>query len=545
MWFSHIYALYDNIPYSPPYISILSNQFMRISDTVIPIFSWFYLYLGVVLVIISAFCFFYGKKKLAIFFLLSGGFLIRLYIAGLDPFLHYWDERYHALVAKNLINNWLVPTLYKKPVLLYDYKYWAGNYIWLHKQPFFLWQMALSMKIFGINVIALRMPSVVLSTLSIWAIYRIGKLTYNERVGFITAVFWALNNYTLEFVCGYFGSDHNDMAFTCYVLFSIWAWTEYVNDKKTYWLLLIGLFSGVAVLIKWLTGMLVYFIWGASTLIFSKEKITEFKNIAFSVTTSCIIFLPWQIYIFLRWPKEAWYEYQYNISHFSKVIEGHYGDATYYFNYLPELMGIIQFYFLIPGLIIFLIKKNNAVYKLSIPIIVLSVLLFYTLAKTKMHGFIMPIVPFLLIISAVFFDWCITNIIIRIKNRHWFIGFSVLLIIGTAYWNLAPVNTMKRQDYNGYLWYEGPEHNSYYYNMQLYKQLPNLLSKKDYVIVCAKPQDEASCMFYTGHTTYSLISAENYKLLRDKCIPIASFPNNMPDYIKTDTSVFKIPMAWR
>ncbi len=38
--------------------------------------------------------------------------------------LHDWDERYHALVAKNMIEQPFKPMLYKNPVLPYDYKDW-------------------------------------------------------------------------------------------------------------------------------------------------------------------------------------------------------------------------------------------------------------------------------------------------------------------------------------------------------------------------------------------------------------------------------------
>ncbi len=516
-----------------------------ISDTVVPIFSWFYLYFGVFLVAVSVFCFYYNKKKLSIPFLLAGGFSIRLYIIGLDPYLHDWDERYHALVAKNLMSDWLVPTLYKNPVLPYGYTDWSTSHIWLHKQPFFLWQMALSMKIFGVNEVALRLPSALLSALAIWAVYRIGKLIYNEQTGFIAAVFLTLNNYTLEFVCGYFGSDHNDVAFASYVLFSIWAWVEYVNQKKTYWIFLIGLFAGIAVLNKWTTGMLVYLGWGLSSAIFSKNKLREFKNIGISILISFLIFLPWQIYTFLRWHKEAAYEYHYNISHFSTALEGHSGDWTYYFTFLPAFMGTIQMIFLFPGVILFLSKRNNSTYKLAILTYILAILIFFTIAQTKMFGFILPIIPLLLIIAATTVDWFINAVISKIKNKHLTIAASIVLIIGPAYWNLAPVNTMKRQDYNGMSWCGNQEHSVYYFNAQLYKQLPALLPKKNYVIVMAKPLDQVSCMFYSGFTTYDYLSKEEYETLKKQNIPIATFPNDMPDFLKNDTSVFKIPVAWR
>ncbi len=103
----------------------------------------------------------------ALLLLMGAAFLLRLTMIGLDPFLHDWDERYHALVARNLMDAPLRPMLRAIPALPYNYKAWCCNHVWLHKQPLFLWQMALAMKVFGTNVVALRLPSALLARQSL------------------------------------------------------------------------------------------------------------------------------------------------------------------------------------------------------------------------------------------------------------------------------------------------------------------------------------------------------------------------------------------
>jgi 4-amino-4-deoxy-L-arabinose transferase-like glycosyltransferase len=98
------------------------------------------------------------KFRLAVLLLVICGLAIRIYIST-DLFLHTWDERYHALVAKHLIQHPFRPTLYDNPVLPYDYRNWTANHIWLHKQPLPLWTMAASLSLFGVHEIALRLPS--------------------------------------------------------------------------------------------------------------------------------------------------------------------------------------------------------------------------------------------------------------------------------------------------------------------------------------------------------------------------------------------------
>ena len=82
--------------------------------------------------------------------------------------IKYWDELFHAIVSRNLMKHFLMPTLYDQPFLSYDYTNWTHNYIWLHKPPIPLWQIAISYHLFGVNTFALRLPSAILSILAVF-----------------------------------------------------------------------------------------------------------------------------------------------------------------------------------------------------------------------------------------------------------------------------------------------------------------------------------------------------------------------------------------
>ena len=111
--------------------------------------------------------------------IILAGLLLRIFVST-DMYLHDWDERFHALVAKNLMEHPLLPTLYDNPVLAYDYTAWNMNHIWVHKQPAPLWIMALSMKLFGISTWAMRLPSILFSTSAIFATFFIGRYVFNR-----------------------------------------------------------------------------------------------------------------------------------------------------------------------------------------------------------------------------------------------------------------------------------------------------------------------------------------------------------------------------
>ena len=158
-----------------------------------------------------------NRTKSSLILLFLGSLGLGYFIANLDPFLILWDEQYHALVAKNLIANPLKPTLYSTPLLEYDYKNWTANHIWLHKQPLFLWQIALSLKLFGINTLAVRIPSILLHAILALMIFRIGKISNSERVGYYGALFFTVAYYPLELVSARFSTDHNDLSFLFYI----------------------------------------------------------------------------------------------------------------------------------------------------------------------------------------------------------------------------------------------------------------------------------------------------------------------------------------
>src|SRR5262249_25003072 len=160
-------------------------------------------------------------EKLALLLLMAAGFLLRLY-AGSDLFLHGWDERYHAVVARNLASHPLKPTLYDNPVLPYDYRDWSTDHIWLHKPPLTLWAMALSIRLLGPTELAVRLPSMLLSSLAILAVFGVGKLLSDTRTAFLAAFFFCVNGNLLNLAGGRVPLDHVDSLMVTLVVVGLW-----------------------------------------------------------------------------------------------------------------------------------------------------------------------------------------------------------------------------------------------------------------------------------------------------------------------------------
>ncbi|MEN8201732.1 MAG: glycosyltransferase family 39 protein [Bacteroidota bacterium] len=328
--------------------------------------------------------------------------VLYLYVST-DFFLHEWDERYHALVAKNLLKHPFIPTLYDHPILPYDYKNWVGNHIWVHKQPVPLWTMAASMYVFGINELALRLPSILMSSLGIWLTYKIGKYFYNSKTGVLAAFLFSVNGLIIELTGGRVATDHFDIFFLFFILLAIFFTIKYVQQKKTYYTIIVGVCVGVAILTKWFTALIILPIW---ILIITQERNFNLRNtiVQFSLLliTISAVFLPWQIYIFHEFPQEAAWEAEFNFRHFTEVIEGRSGPFYYFLNKIRINYG--ELIYLPVGWFIWKTwKEYKNKKRFALFIWFLVPLVVFSFAKTKMQGYLLFTAPVYFLMTAEFF----------------------------------------------------------------------------------------------------------------------------------------------
>jgi 4-amino-4-deoxy-L-arabinose transferase len=349
--------------------------------------------------------FFTERKKLAFAMVILSAFLLRLLMISLDPFLHDWDEKFHALVAKNMIENPLKPVLIAERPWGEDMLHWCCSHVWLHKQPLFLWQMALSLKVFGFNEIALRLPSAILGTIGVYFIREIADFwTKNKEIAFVSALLMCFSYYHLELTAGYLTTDHNDITFFFYVTASFWAFIRYLkNDYSWSWAVWIGVFAGCAILVKWLTGLLIFGTWGLYILLQKEERFAsqQYLKLGLGICSAIIVFLPWQLYISYAFPVESAREYALNTEHVFKVVEGHAGDLFYHLLQQKELYTYLTYLILPSIILLFLDKRISKSLSIALLAAVLVVFGFFSLiVATKMPAFTLPVSSLLIVIIA-------------------------------------------------------------------------------------------------------------------------------------------------
>ena len=344
--------------------------------------------------------------RIAVLLLIVCGLTLRIY-SSTDFFLHTWDERYHALVAKNLIYHPLTPTLYDNPILPYDYKNWSGNHVWLAKPPVPLWLMSVSIYFFGNNEFAVRFTSLIVSVLSILLTYKIAITLFNSKVAWLAAFLHSIHGMLIEIGAGRISSDHIETFFVFSVELSIWMGILSVikTRRKTLYLICCGLFTGMAFLSKLIPAFIVLPIWLSFAIHNSKESVVKiFVHFIVLSLTALIVSSSWIVYILNAFPLEG-QEFVSSLTNpLVKVIQEHNGPPWFYLNTIRIVFGEIIY---IP--IIWLLYKSYKEFKkaeyLSLVLWIMIPMIVFSLGATKRHTYLLIAAPAIFMVTAVFWYW--------------------------------------------------------------------------------------------------------------------------------------------
>ncbi len=489
---------------------------------------------GILTISISAIGYFFSWKywtkdnyKIAILLLIICGLFLRIYTSA-DFFLHSWDERYHALVAKNLIRHPFIPTLYDNPVLNYDYKSWVANHIWVHKQPLPLWGMAASMWLFGINEIALRLPSILLSTIGIYLMYIIGSYFFNKKTGYLAAFFFSVNGLIIELTAGRVATDHIDIYFLFFVELAVVFSIYFAQKGKMIFNILAGISIGAAILSKWLPALIVLPIWLLLVVDTGKFKPKEILiQFIILTVTSILVFLPWQIYIYHAFPLEARWEAGFNLKHITEALEDQTGPFYYFINKIRinygELIYLPLLWFLWKTL-----KNPGDKKRLAISIWFIVPFLFFSYASTKMQAYLLFASPALFIMTAEFWLMLATY-----KENHkfkWALNLVIILLIALPIrYSIERIKPFDKTDRKP----------------QWVNDLKTLNEKNITNGILFNYNNPIEAMFYTDITVYQNIP-ENYILmdLQQKGYNILINDNgNIPERIKTITGIKTVKLT--
>jgi 4-amino-4-deoxy-L-arabinose transferase-like glycosyltransferase len=130
----------------------------------------------------------------------------------------------------------------------------TGNYLhvydtgieYLDKPPFLFWISAMSLKIFGINNFAYRLPSFLFALLAIFSTFKLTRIYYNEKTAWLSALILATSQ-------GFFLMNHDvrtDTILMGCVAFSIWQLAAWYQTNKMFHFILGSVGIGLGMMTK-------------------------------------------------------------------------------------------------------------------------------------------------------------------------------------------------------------------------------------------------------------------------------------------------------
>lgn len=388
--------------------------------------------------------------------------------------------------------------------------YWTDSEIWLHKQPVFLWQMALSIKLLGSSLLAVRLPSIIMQLVMSWLIFRIARnLGEPSTVSLIAASFFLASRYMIEMSVGVVGMDHNDVAYSFYFLLCYWLLSHYIqtNGIKNAWLIAIGIgvFCGLAVMNKWLIAWVVFGSWFIWIIWKGKSWNARKRHLLYlilSFIVHLIVMLPWQIYVSRSFPEHYQAAQEFNVRHISEALEGHTGNWLYYITIMPYQYSFLVLGVLSIGSILFfkhLFKKAHFVI-LVFPVIVYY-LFFSVIVETKSYNYVSYLQPMVFIIAAIFLykldAWLSTRI--SLYKKGVFALISIIIIVDLN--DPIAMYQYHVEDEGQYL-FNMEDRKQKRHNTAVYSSLSGKFGEMD--LVFNLPEFEnIDCMFFSGGNSYS------------------------------------------
>ena len=144
------------------------------------------------------------------------GFIALVCIIGLGIDMMDIDAAQYASISREMMQS-------ENFLQLYD----AGvNY--LDKPPFLFWVSSISLKLFGVNNFAYKLPSFLFAILAVYAVFKFSLLYYQKKVSQLAAI-------VLASCQGYFLMTHDvrtDTILMGTVIFSIWQLAEWYRNHK-------------------------------------------------------------------------------------------------------------------------------------------------------------------------------------------------------------------------------------------------------------------------------------------------------------------------
>src|SRR5215468_1640133 len=334
-----------------------------------------------------------GRSGLALGLVLATAAVLRANLAW-HAWLGAWDERYHALVARHLMQHPLVPILVERPLVDVGPNAWTQSHLWLHKPPLALWLMAGAMGIFGPSEFALRLPSLVLGTAAVACTYLLARAFLGRFESLAAAAFHAWHGRCALVGGGLRPTDHVDAILWALIGLGagVAAWTAGARRERAFraGTVAVGVVLGMAWLTKEWPALLIlaFFVFCLAGRRAPKSVMIVAPAAALAV--GVLVALPWTLYTAHAFPAEFAYASGRGSLRFLETVEGHRGPWFFYLARMPLDYGPLAWLVLAAFAVTVVTRQRD-----WLPLLGWIVLTYaaFSAAATKMDNYVLIALP--------------------------------------------------------------------------------------------------------------------------------------------------------
>ncbi|MFH1665521.1 MAG: glycosyltransferase family 39 protein [Candidatus Omnitrophota bacterium] len=296
-----------------------------------------------------------------------------------------WDEGMYGGVAREIVktNQWI------------DLRW--GGLPWSDKPPLYMWMTALFYMAFGVGEFSVRFFSALCGVGTVVVTYLLARRLYSRKAAFCSAlVLLSTWHFIWSAKMGML-----DVPLTFFTILSIYLFKTGEEDKKR--LFFAPLAFALAFLTKGAGALIIPIILFLYMLFSGNLKTLKQPPLAWGISLAFAVLVWWHWTAFAHYGEGFVKDYfvKHLLTRTTQAVEGHSGDILTYFGVIPNKgrpwagIGFV----LLPYMLWRILKRGEKEH--LIPVVWAgTILVIFSLVKTKLHWYVMPIYPPLAIMTG-------------------------------------------------------------------------------------------------------------------------------------------------